>query len=104
VGYYTRFKLTFTPESEDVIRRIEEDEVLSLAIDEYADRYKWYEHEKDMIALSKEFPDVLFELYGEGEAPGDLWRKYFKGGKIQRCYAKITFDPFDEKKLEEETH
>lgn len=60
---------------------------------------KWYEHEKDILAISRRFPKILFILEGEGEDSGDIWKKYFKNGKIQVCKAKITFDEFDESKL-----
>ncbi len=65
-----------------------------------AEPCKWYGHEKDMKAFSRHFPDLVFKLEGRGEEPGDLWVKYFKNGKMQRCHAKITFAPFDENKLE----
>lgn len=63
------------------------------------DKTKWYEHEEDMLKISNSFPTVLFKLKGEGEESGDLWIKYFKDGKVQRCMAKITFDEFDESKM-----
>jgi len=72
--------------------------------------HTWYDHEDDMKRFSKFFPDVLFELSGEGENSGDMlsgegensgdiWRKYFLDGKMQIVNAKITFDDFDEEKL-----
>lgn len=63
--------------------------------------WKWYEHVGDMVALSRRFPEVLFTLHGEGEESGDIWRKYFLGGKVQVARATITFDDFDPAKLEE---
>jgi hypothetical protein len=63
------------------------------------DACKWYDHENDIAEFSKIFPDVIFELSGEGEEARDIWKKYFKNGKIQICIAKITFDEFDESKL-----
>lgn len=65
----------------------------------FAEETKWYEHEEHMRAISKEYPDVIFQLNGEGEESGDVWIKYFVNGKMQKAAAKITFDEFDEKKL-----
>ena len=64
-----------------------------------ADSCKWYEHTKDMIKLSKLFPDILFTLHGEGEEAGDMWYKYYLNGKVQIAEAKTTFDEFDPEKL-----
>jgi len=40
----------------------------------FDEEIKWYDHRKDMLKLSLEFPDVLFTLSGAGEEPGDLWK------------------------------
>ena len=60
---------------------------------------KWYDHEKDMKLLSQIYPETTFLLEGEGEESGDIWRKYFKNGKMQVCKAEIVFPAFDESKL-----
>ena len=60
---------------------------------------KWYEHDEEMLELSKHFPNVVFCLDGEGEENGDIWRTYYKNGKKQYCPAKIIFDDYDERKL-----
>lgn len=62
-----------------------------------ADSMRWYDHDKDMLELSKAFPDELFILHGEGEENGDLWNAYYKNGKMQVCHAEFTYpqpDPF----------
>lgn len=59
----------------------------------------WYDHEEDMLILSREFPTVIFTLHGEGQESGDNWRQYFLNGKSQKVQAKITFDEFDLNKL-----
>lgn len=101
MGYYTWYRIEITPDSEEVRAFIDAAANLSYALDEDGDSCKWYNHEDDMLRLSREFPDILFELHGEGEEAGDLWRKYFKNGKVQRCPAIITYDAFDESKLGE---
>ena len=60
---------------------------------------KWYQHEDDMKRFSKLYPHILFELSGEGEESGDIWKKYFLNGKMQTCNVKMEFEPFDESKL-----
>jgi len=99
VGYYTAYSVEIVPESESARQAIEDDLQLSYAIGESRDSCKWYDHEVQMRDFSREFPDHLFELNGEGEESYDIWRKYFKNGKMQSAPAIITFDPFDESKL-----
>jgi hypothetical protein len=88
-----------TPDLPEVRQAIEDEDDIAYAVGEYRDSCKWYDHEADMLAFSKRFPDVLFELSGEGEEACDMWRKYFKNGKMQSCPAQITYEPFDESKL-----
>ena len=56
---------------------------------------KWYEHEADMVRLSRVFPEVLFVLWGEGEEPEDLWKCYYLGGRVQEAPARVEYPPFD---------
>ena len=64
-----------------------------------SDECKWYEHDEEMLELSKQFPETVFCLYGEGEENGDIWYTYYKNGKKQYCPAKVVFDEYDESKL-----
>lgn len=57
------------------------------------DSMTWYDHSKDMKAISKQFPSVLFRLRGVGEDNHDMWVKYYKGGREQVCPAVIYFVP-----------
>ena len=123
MGYYTEFNLKVTPpkqpatpacdkcgcggsdpiDSGDIIAALREySENARYALDSNGDNYeacKWYEWEQDLRSFSQGYPDTLFELTGSGEDNGDLWAAYFKNGKMQKCPAQITYEPFDESKL-----
>jgi hypothetical protein len=58
----------------------------------FGDKCKWYDHEEDMISVSKKFNGVLFVLTGHGEERDDIWKKYFYNGQTQVAMVKITFD------------
>lgn len=92
--YAFKYELEDFVKNEEAKSKIKYD--LSLESDEV---YKWYDNENDMLLLSKEFPDVLFKLHGEGENNEDIWNKYFMNGKMQYCPAKITYEPFNKNKL-----
>lgn len=76
--------------------------VINYALDKELNLYEWvtwYKHREDMKRLSSIIENVVFELSGEGDDAGDIWKEYYLNGKIQICEAKITFDEFDENKL-----
>lgn len=107
MGYYTYHSLTVlkTEETEAlaIIADLRETcEEAKYALDENGssnESTKWYEHEEHMISFSKKYPNHTFELSGEGEESGDLWKQYYKNGKMQNCNAEITYPKFDETKL-----
>lgn len=95
MGYYTDYELTYEPD--DFVDEIDE------ALDKlgYSDlaaghsmNMKWYNHERDMTELSKEFPDTVFILHGVGEEPGDMWKKRFVNGEMEEVRAEIVFPDF----------
>ena len=102
MGYSTKYTLSFFKGFED---EVEVNENLSSISGYDLDFFygepdcKWYDHEKHMKLLSQIYPETTFLLEGEGEESGDIWRKYFKNGKMQVCKAKIVFPAFDESKL-----
>lgn len=104
MGYYTRYKLKVSKEPEGLAERFNKTADYGESFYEHLvsgneDSVKWYEHDENMRAVSKEYPDILFTLYGEGEESGDIWVKYYKNGKSQVANAQIKFDEFDPKKL-----
>lgn len=55
---------------------------------------KWYDWEKDMVKLSKEFPNTLFYVEGEGEENGDLWKARVFNGVCHVVNAEIVYPDF----------
>jgi len=107
MGYYTNHILSIVESKTRVNNNVQEyinnhEEIeygLGDSFGENEEAHKWYTHEDDMKELSKNFIDTLFLLEGEGEEGGDLWKEYYRNGKMQRCDAKLTYDDFDEDKL-----
>ena len=67
-----------------------EENVLKLDLD-YC---RWYYFMEDCLNMSKMFPNVLIEVYGEGEEPGDIWKCRFKNFIYERIPAEIVFADF----------
>ncbi len=106
MGYYTNFDLDFDWSKKDEVEKwLNENEdkfdydIVDI-IDGNSDSLKWYDHKEDMLVLSNQFPDILFTLSGEGEENKDIWKEYYKGGKVQIAEAVFTIAEFDENKLE----
>jgi hypothetical protein len=104
MGYYTRFNITIS-DNTDICNIVERLRSISgydwdYCGDKIYDFCKWYEHEHDMNLLSKEFPDIVFTVTGDGEESDDLWREYWKNGKVQNANRHIVYDEYNEDKLE----
>lgn len=57
---------------------------------------KWFdEKEKELVALSRVYPDVLFQVTGDGEDSDDFWREYIQNGKTGWTLGVIAYEPFD---------
>ena len=50
---------------------------------------KWYDWQDDIYELSKAYPDITFEVSGDGEGPEDLWKSVWKDGCYEIQYAII---------------
>ncbi len=60
---------------------------------------KWYDHDRDVLRLSRAFPEILFVLWGQGEEAENLWKCYYFEGRMQEAPARIEYPPFDLNKL-----
>lgn len=90
MGYNTTYNLTMprnpiTPEQ--LAAWIESDDEAGYSLDSdgssKGDESRWYEHEASMEVLSAKYPNTIFKLHGSGQEQGDVWDKYFAGGKLQ---------------------
>lgn len=74
-------------------------ERISILLDQDFYPCKWSDHEAALLAISAAFPPLLFTLEGHGAERTDVYRKYFKGGRLQYAPAKLVFPDYDEKAL-----
>ena len=117
MGYDTVYWLTWeeeTPTMEEVVQefvRLDIDNVAS-ELGVSAARYwngiltgeeetRWYNHQLDLAQLSKNWPEVTFQLEGDGETSDDHWREYFRDGKVHEVEGKLVFPEFDPEELAE---
>lgn len=107
MGYYTNYALSWDPPENAIIPNLSKkiakyiDSVVGCEdaneYDIYIGEAKWYNHMDDMYTLSKEFPTVLFHLWGDGDESDDLWEDHWQNGMVHHCCAEIP--PFDRKKM-----
>jgi hypothetical protein len=64
------------------------------------DAMKWYDWNDDLASISKDYPNLLFSLEGEGEESGDIWKAWARNGKVVVVKAEIKFrEPDFDKEL-----
>ena len=99
MGYYTKYTLRILNENDFLIETLRNENAKAfhalLSNGEPSHESKWYEHEEVLKMFSLKFPNVIFELKGEGEENGAYWVKYFMNGKMQHGQASIVYEPFD---------
>lgn len=99
MGYYTSHKLEIVTGDDQFTNYQEEISKISGYPNVFDDSYKWYDHEQHMREYSKQHPNTLFKLIGDGEENGDMWHEYYFNGKMQRVDVEIIFADFNEDKL-----
>lgn len=111
MGYYTSYELYIDnlDELDDLVvknveKAIDEIDVLEDGNSRcgWSAYTKWYDHDENMRLLSYRFPNVVFELRGDGEDSEDVWAQYYKGGRVQTdgLVVTYTYNKFDESKLQ----
>ena len=114
MGYMTFYILVVGDEGQEIsdgrrqeiLAWLEQDESFSSELEDFHESgmngyTKWYEHDQDMLRLSRTFSEVLFVLWGEGEEPEDLWKCYYLGGRVQEAPARVEYPSFDPDELVE---
>lgn len=112
MGYHTYFTLSVIGANRTDQERIREMlanlGVLGYALQEESgteygakDPVKWSGCDGDMLEVSREFPQVLFSIHGEGDNNGDIWESHYLGGKTYTQPAIITIPPFNPALLKE---
>lgn len=99
MGYKTRFELEIY-RGDACIIECTESVIEQVGYDPFDEEHTWRNFEEDMKKVSKLYARAVFKISGEGGESGDLWEAYFKGGKVQKCKAKIVYDDFDEALLQ----
>lgn len=98
MSYKTSFKLEVIGDS-DIDHEEEINQEYNGGYNLFEDSQSWYTWDEDMKEYSLRYPELLFKLEGIGDMYDDVWKCYFKNGKMQECPAIITFDDYDESKL-----
>jgi hypothetical protein len=72
----------------------------SYGLNHYEYYGKWYECDKDMTELSRQFPNIVFRLEGIGEEFPDIWHGVWKNGKKRIVKAEIVYPKIEIEDLE----
>jgi hypothetical protein len=90
VGYYTKYSI-FECVGADLAKVKQTIRKVSGYDNFEGECVKWYLHEDDMKKMSLLFPGVTIVLDGSGEDYPDLWRKWFKDGKMKYSLGRVVF-------------
>lgn len=103
MGYYTSYSISVSDESKlnkvlKLLHNISDGEVPS---DSAYFNAKWYDFEEHVYAVSKQVPNILITIEGEGEDNGDLWIEYWMNGKVCGGQAQIIYPEYKPSSLKE---
>jgi hypothetical protein len=108
MGYLTDYKLSIVKDDGKVSLKDIKEELEKITYYKFVlcadylekNDAKWSSNRKDMIKISKKYPNVVFKLQGNGENIDDFWISYYKNGKSQFAPGVIVYEDYDEGKLE----
>lgn len=97
MGYCTYFTLNKIQGSDEdydaLVKDIEKKSGLDFSGDGCQEG-KWYDNHKDMLELTKKYPDLTVQLDGDGENSDDLWACRYRGGESEAVESEMP--PFCE--------
>lgn len=94
MGYYTYYSLNLISGPEEEFEKMLKDinEITGLDFSEdNCQEATWYESDKDMLMLSKRYPDLVVSLSGDGECSDDLWETRYRNGESE--FNRMDFEP-----------
>jgi hypothetical protein len=105
VSYQTNYTLQFDfingedsdysyEELREHIDSIEPDVNLGDLVDGLTVICTWYEHEEDMLDLSRKYPEAVFILEGNGSEYPDMWKKMFINGDVEEIRPTLVWPEF----------
>ncbi len=104
MGYTTYYKLGVengTQEQADALLEelCESDEDIAWAFGD-SGTTGWDSMDDDMKAFSLKHPGVVIWVRWDGDETDDMGYAYYKDGKMQSCPVQISYDEYDESKLQ----
>jgi hypothetical protein len=102
MGYYTNFDITITgiDGGDQAVKIAKEYDLYDFSLSDDGKTLtsymntKWYAWKEDSVNLSRNYPRILIEIYGEGEENDDIWKARIRNGVAETVNAKIVFDDF----------
>jgi hypothetical protein len=102
MGYYTNYdvKITGIDNANQAVKIAREYELEHYDISPIGTEItasfesKWYDWQKDSVALSRNYPQILIEINGLGEDHDDIWKARIRNGDCETVSANIVYEDF----------
>lgn len=98
MGYYTYFSINKVKGSDkdmdNLVKDIDAKTGLRFS-DDNCQEAKWGDYEEDCLKLSKKYPNLVFQLDGDGENSDDLWAERFHNGNCEMVSMEYPGDFVD---------